>query len=157
MIGKQGIGGIGRRRLISRLHRSQHDFGPVKVPGKQGLVVGEQPGAGQVGEDVAEVAVGFTVVGPGGFDQAVKQGAGLGAPGRASKKLVLAAEHKGVDGIFRHVVVRRDHGFVEIDEQPVPLVEGIPDSLAEQSLRRGALGPAHFEQGLVALFFRAIG
>ena len=106
---------------------------------------------------MAQVAVRFTVVGPGGFDQAVEQGAGLGAPGRASKKLVLAAEHKGVDGIFRHVVVRRDHGFVEIDEQPVPLVEGIPDSLAEQSLRRGALGPAHFEQGLVALFFRAIG
>ena len=29
------------KRLIARLHRSEHDLGPVEVPGEQGLVVGE--------------------------------------------------------------------------------------------------------------------
>ena len=32
---------INRKRLIARLHRSEHDLGPVEVPGEQGLVVGE--------------------------------------------------------------------------------------------------------------------
>ena len=34
----------------------EHDLGPVEVPGGQGLAVGERAGAGQLGEDVAEVA-----------------------------------------------------------------------------------------------------
>ena len=96
---------------------------------------------------MAKVVVRLEVVGPGGLDQAIEQGAGLDAPGRAGKQPVLAAKHKGEDGVFRHVVVRCDHGLVELDEQPHPLVEGIAYCISEQPLEQGLSGP--FAQPLV--------
>ena len=84
---------------------------------------------------MAEVAVRFAVIGLGGLYQAVEQGAGLGPLGCSLEQPVLATEDKGADGVFRHVVVRCHDGSLEIDQQSLPLIEGIADRLAKQPLR----------------------
>ena len=89
---------------------------------------------------MAEITVGLAVIGLGGLDQAINQGAGLGALGRACEQPVLAAKDKGPDSVFRPVVVRGDDGVLEVNQQTAPLIEGVEDRLAQQSPGRSLGG-----------------
>lgn len=83
---------------------------------------------------MAQVPVGFELVGLGRLDQAVETGTGPGAFGVAGEQPVLPTDHKRADGIFRQVIVRPEAAIVKVMTQSRPLPQGIGNRLAEQAL-----------------------
>ena len=49
-----------------------------QIHGQQGLKVFEGAGLGEIGEDPAQVMIGFEATGLGGLDEAIQVGGGLG-------------------------------------------------------------------------------
>jgi hypothetical protein len=97
-------------------------------------------------EEVAQVGIRLQAVGLGRFHEAVEGCTGIGAPGASGKQPVLPAHGKRPDGVLGQVVVRTELAVLEVSHYPLPLVEGVADSLAKQTLGRGGLNPL-IEQG----------
>ena len=66
----------------------------------------------------------------------VEQGAGFGSFRGSGEEPVLAADHKGTNTVFCHVVIWSESSILEIADQSIPLPQGIVDRFAEQSFGR---------------------
>lgn len=83
---------------------------------------------------ISKVGIGFQPVGLGCLDQAEKCGAGISTLRGAGKQPILATENKRPDGIFGNIVVWFQKAGVYINDQPLPLIQGILNRLTEQTL-----------------------
>ena len=118
-----------------------------KLQGQQGLEVVDGPGPGKIGEDFAQIRVGFETIGLTGFDQAAQVGRGLDAPGTVTEHPVAPSDAEGTDRIFGGIIIYRQPPVCQIDEEPVPFVGQIREGPAQGALGRDP-GAVDIEPGM---------
>ena len=52
---------------------------------------------------------------------------------RTGEKPVLAPDNEWPDGVFSRIVVWSQAAVIDVDNEPFPVVQGVGDSLAEQT------------------------
>lgn len=83
--------------------------------------------------------------GPGGFDQRIQRGTGVGTPEAAGERELLPADHERADGVLGRIVVEFDVGVFEEGIEPRPQVEDVVDGRAQSALG-SALGALSSKQ-----------
>ena len=109
-------------------------------PGHQRVDILVEMAVGELGEEIAQVGVGFHAVHLAGSDQAGEAGPVPAALVVTGKKRVAAVHGRAADGVFHEVGVQVDTAIVEEEPEAVLASEHVGERHAEVGFARDARG-----------------